>query len=274
MTNSKAVRRITAGGPGVDLLSPMMVEIVRRNVKGLRIECKNGSCSKSKALPGIDRHGRFGRGRLGRAGRPPVKGAKELNCLRSMQKILTYTAMVAMSLLAWSAGGATPAVKKAPPKKGGTRRAAATRPPGATKKQAPSAANKPATGSTTASAVRRGGKKTPARRATTWRNRQIAPTPERYREIQAALVAKGYLKSEDAGGPWNQTSVDALKNFQTEQNLESTGKINSLSLIALGLGPRHEATPAAAKPPVEKPPVEKPPVEKPPGGEQGPGQHW
>ena len=174
-----------------------------------------------------------------------------------MQRILTYAAMVAMSLLAWSAGGATPAVKKAPPKKGGTRRAAAKRPPGGTKKQASSAARKPATGSNTASAARRGGKKAPVRRATTWRNRQIAPTPERYREIQAALVTKGYLKSEDAGGAWNQTSVDALKMFQTEQNLESTGKINSLSLIALGLGPRREATP-----PVEKPP-----------GEQEPGQH-
>jgi hypothetical protein len=167
-----------------------------------------------------------------------------------MQRILTYAAMVAMSLLAWSAGGATPAVKKAP-KKGGTKR---------------TAAKKPATGSNAASAARRGGKKAPAKRATTWRNRQIAPTPERYHEIQAALVTKGYLKSEDAGGAWNQTSVDALKMFQTEQNLESTGKINSLSLIALGLGPRREA------PPVEKPPGEKPPVEQPPV-EQGPGQH-
>jgi nitrogen fixation/metabolism regulation signal transduction histidine kinase len=34
-----------------------------------------------------------------------------------------------------------------------------------------------------------GGKKTVARR-TTWRNRQLAPTPDRYREIQQAMVAK------------------------------------------------------------------------------------
>ena len=179
-----------------------------------------------------------------------------------MQRIFTYAAMVAMSLLAWSAGGATPAVKK-----GGTRRAVSKKtPPGATTKPAASAARKPATGSNPVSAARRGGKKGPVKRATTWRNRQMSPTPERYREIQSALVAKGYLKSEDAGGPWNQTSVDALKMFQTEQNLESTGKINSLSLIALGLGPRREA------PPVEKPPGEKPPIENPPV-EQGPGQH-
>lgn len=172
--------------------------------------------------------------------------------MTGMQRIFTYAAMMAMSLLAWSAGGATPAVKKAPPKKNGTKR---------------TAAKKPATGSSAASAARRGGKKAPAKRATTWRNRQIAPTPERYHEIQAALVTKGYLKSEDAGGAWNQTSVDALKMFQTEQNLESTGKINSLSLIALGLGPRREAPPPVEKPPGEKPPIENPPVE------QGPGQH-
>jgi Putative peptidoglycan binding domain len=175
-----------------------------------------------------------------------------------MQKILAYAAMAAMSLLAWSANGAEPAVKKPPAKKGGTRRTVSKkRPAGATKKPVPSA-----------SAARRASKKAPVKRATTWRNRQTAPTPERYREIQAALVAKGYLKSEDAVGPWNQSSVDALKNFQTEQNLDSTGKINALSLIALGLGPRREAAPPVAKPPFEKPPGEKPP------GEQAPGQHW
>ena len=37
------------------------------------------------------------------------------------------------------------------------------------------------------------------------------------------------------------------------QNLDSTGKINSLSLIALGLGPKHET--AAPKPPAESPPA-------------------
>jgi hypothetical protein len=41
--------------------------------------------------------------------------------------------------------------------------------------------------------------------------------------------------------------VEALTKFQSEQNLGSTGKINSLSLIALGLGPRHD-TAQAAKP--------------------------
>ena len=90
--------------------------------------------------------------------------------------------------------------------------------------------------------------KAPAKRVT-WRNRQMAPSPDRYREIQGALAAKGFLSPDDATGTWNQTSSDALKKFQAEQNLESSGKINSLSLIALGLGPKRDPSPAAPKPP-------------------------
>lgn len=78
----------------------------------------------------------------------------------------------------------------------------------------------------------------------------MAPTPERYKEIQDALVAKGYLKPEDATGGWNQNSVDALKRFQADQKIESSGKINSLSLIALGLGPKRD-TASTAKPATE-----------------------
>ncbi len=100
--------------------------------------------------------------------------------------------------------------------------------------------------------LRKSGKKAPSR-AATWRTGQMAPTPARYREIQQALAAKGYLKPEQATGAWNQDSIDALKRFQTEQKIEPTGKINSLSLIALGLGPKHgsaAATPANPQPPV------------------------
>src|SRR4030088_294496 len=86
----------------------------------------------------------------------------------------------------------------------------------------------PKKGATTA-----GRKAAPKRPTTTWRNRQLAPSADRYREIQTALATRGYLRSEDATGVWNQESSDALKKFQTEQNIESSGKINSLSLIAL-----------------------------------------
>jgi hypothetical protein len=82
----------------------------------------------------------------------------------------------------------------------------------------------------------------------------MTPAPERYKEIQGALVAKGYLKPEDANGSWNPASAEALKRFQSEQNLDASGKINSLSLIALGLGPKHDA--AAVKPPAPPAPVQ------------------
>jgi hypothetical protein len=89
--------------------------------------------------------------------------------------------------------------------------------------------------------------KSSGKNATTWRNRQTVPSPARYRQIQEALAGKGYLRPEDANGVWNQSSINALKKFQTDQNIESSGKINSLSLIALGLGPKHE-TPSAKAP--------------------------
>jgi hypothetical protein len=86
--------------------------------------------------------------------------------------------------------------------------------------------------------------------AQTWRSRQLAPTPDRYKEIQQALIAKGYLAGEPTG-QWDGSSADALRRFQKEQNLEATGKIDSLSLIALGLGPRYDR---AAATPAPKPP--------------------
>ena len=76
----------------------------------------------------------------------------------------------------------------------------------------------------------------------------MTPTPERYKEIQKALSAKGYLPVEQANGSWNDSSTAALKKFQADQNLDASGKINSLSLIALGLGPKHETTTKAPTP--------------------------
>lgn len=69
------------------------------------------------------------------------------------------------------------------------------------------------------------------------RSYQQAPTPDRYKEIQEALASKGYFKG-DANGQWGPDSADALKRFQADQNLMPDGKISSLSLIALGLGPK------------------------------------
>ncbi len=76
---------------------------------------------------------------------------------------------------------------------------------------------------------------------------QLHPDPERYVQIQQALLARGYFKGQADGG-WNDESVDALKRFQTDQKLEADGKINALTLTGLGLGPKHDGTSASSVP--------------------------
>lgn len=74
------------------------------------------------------------------------------------------------------------------------------------------------------------------------RSYQQSPSFDRFKEIQEALAAKGYLKAPP-DGTWNAASADALKRFQADQNLSTTGKVNALSLIALGLGPKSTVKP-------------------------------
>jgi|GEM_PF-3788748 len=71
---------------------------------------------------------------------------------------------------------------------------------------------------------------------------QPHPEPERYQQIQQALAANGYYKGEP-NGQWNDESVAALKQFQTDRKIPNDGKISSLSLIGLGLGPNREPAP-------------------------------
>lgn len=95
-----------------------------------------------------------------------------------------------------------------------------------------------ATSSSTPKKGKSGKKKTSATVAgSSFRSRQGGPTPERYREIQQALVEKGYLKSEP-DGVWDAECTDALRQFQTDQKLTPTGKITAATLISLGLGPK------------------------------------
>lgn len=79
--------------------------------------------------------------------------------------------------------------------------------------------------------TRAAAKRAPVRRG------QMAPSPDRYKEIQQALADKGYYQGA-VSGAWGPESADALKRFQKDQNLTDTGKLDSLSLIALGLGPK------------------------------------
>jgi peptidoglycan hydrolase-like protein with peptidoglycan-binding domain len=137
-----------------------------------------------------------------------------------MRKILTFGAALALAAFAWADGPTT-----APAKKTATATVAKT-------PAKPSVPQK--------AAVAKHGPKAPVVRST-WRTRQTTPTADRYREIQEALVARGYLSSEEANGAWGPSSAEALKKFQAEQTLGSTGRIDSLSLIALGLGPKYDA---------------------------------
>ncbi len=162
-----------------------------------------------------------------------------------MRKLLGWIFLVCWCAFCLSLGdAATASKKKAPAKKSASKASPSSK----SRKAPPKSVS--ASKSTRKAPPKRGAKRAPA---TTWRNRQMAPTPERYREIQQALASKGYLKPEDATGVWNQDSMDALRRFQTDQKIDSTGKINSLSLIALGLGPKRE--PLAPGKPLDVPPA-------------------
>ncbi len=104
----------------------------------------------------------------------------------------------------------------------------------------------PPSASKSATAVKRSGSRRTGQSAHTrktthpsWRAGQMTPTPERYKEIQQALIDKGYLQAP-ASGVWGPDCSQALKKFQQEQNLTPNGKLDALSLISLGLGPSWE----------------------------------
>lgn len=75
---------------------------------------------------------------------------------------------------------------------------------------------------------------------------QMTPSQERYNEIQQALVARGFLTTPP-NGVWDKDSIDAMKRFQAEQNLPPSGKVTSLTLIALGLGPKRNTSTTALR---------------------------
>jgi hypothetical protein len=81
------------------------------------------------------------------------------------------------------------------------------------------------------------------------------PDADRIREIQSALSEHGY--TVEPTGVWGADSVAALKKFQEDQNINNVsgrGKLDSLTLIALGLGPRRDPLPgpaASAQAPME-----------------------
>ncbi len=66
-----------------------------------------------------------------------------------------------------------------------------------------------------------------------------APASNRLREVQVALIERGYLQG-DGNGAWNAQCVEAMKRFEADQKVRVDGKIDSKMLIALGLGPKYD----------------------------------
>lgn len=132
-------------------------------------------------------------------------------------------------------------------------------PADAAKAKRSSKSSRAAAGKTVKASSKKKAKNGKSSRSTTQRARtssaprQSAPTPERYMEIQKALAGKGYYQG-DIDGIWDGECVEALRKFQASQNLAPDGKLGSLSLIALGLGPKREPIEQSALPKPEQQP--------------------
>jgi putative peptidoglycan binding protein len=64
---------------------------------------------------------------------------------------------------------------------------------------------------------------------------QMAPTSDRITEIQQALAKDGSYSAAPTG-KWDDSTVDAMRKFQTTHALNPTGKLDALTLEKLGLG--------------------------------------
>jgi hypothetical protein len=112
---------------------------------------------------------------------------------------------------------------------------------------APKSASPHPTSTASHSSSRSGSKRSKKKSRSAAPSYQLHPDPDRYRQIQQALADRGYFKGQ-VNGEWNEDSIDALKRFQTDQQLDPDGKINALSLKGLGLGAKHDGSSAATVP--------------------------
>lgn len=64
---------------------------------------------------------------------------------------------------------------------------------------------------------------------------QMAPTPDRISEIQQALAKDGSFAGAPSG-KWDDSTVEAMKKFQSVHALNPSGKLDALTLEKLGLG--------------------------------------
>jgi hypothetical protein len=189
-----------------------------------------------------------------------------IKCLISMQRVLGLMVMAA-------ALSAQPPAHPAQPKPKPKSSASATARTGTTRTGAKPAASETAGAKSTTKSAAAKTRSTASRRlvngrwVTAARRPAAPPKPvgqqrpeaDRYQEIQKALQERGYFKGEP-NGEWADDSADALKRFQADQKLSNDGKINSLTLIGLGLGPKHDGGPIPPPPAASLPAATLPPV--------------
>ena len=160
----------------------------------------------------------------------------------------TIAVTLAMGALAWAGGPDTANTHKPVPIK--RTPTAAIRKTSVSVPAARSAAVKRPATRATASSARRTAKAPVVR--TTWRTRQTTPTADRYRVIQEALAARGYLSSEDANGAWEEISsradfgIDGQNRFplahrfraRPEARFSCLSPANSGRQRSIGVGPQ------------------------------------
>lgn len=88
---------------------------------------------------------------------------------------------------------------------------------------------------------------------------QKAPAPERISEIQTALAKDGSFAGTP-NGKWDDSTVAAMKKFQTAHGLNPSGKLDARTLQKLGLGSQTAGV-AAPMPPITTSSTAAPPAQ-------------
>lgn len=106
----------------------------------------------------------------------------------------------------------------------------------------PTTARKPVVHSTTSHARKTSARNSHGKSSVAKKSRvrgQAAPSSERTREIQTALIREHYLSGEPSGA-WDDQTRNALTKFQADHGWQSKVVPDSRALIKLGLGPSRD----------------------------------